>query len=74
MLTPLICASHRRSVFDDALPMLGTGGGVGVMRDLMTQEPNNILTNTWLTSLSFIPRCVVRGRGGEGGMFLAILS
>ncbi|KAG0700408.1 Vitellogenin [Chionoecetes opilio] len=46
----------ERSVFNDALPMLGTGGSVGVMRDLMGQDHNNILTNTWLTSLSFIPR------------------
>ncbi|KAK8390621.1 hypothetical protein O3P69_010366 [Scylla paramamosain] len=46
----------ERIVFDDALPMLGTGGSVGVMRDLMGQDHNNILTNTWLTSLSFISR------------------
>ncbi|KAK8724158.1 hypothetical protein OTU49_011243, partial [Cherax quadricarinatus] len=47
----------ERSVFEDALPMVGTGASVGVMRDLMVQhQVNDIITNTWLTSLSFIPR------------------
>ncbi|KAK3881181.1 hypothetical protein Pcinc_014366 [Petrolisthes cinctipes] len=46
----------ERLVFDDALPMVGTGGSVGVMRDIMGQGHNNILANTWLTSLAFIPR------------------
>lgn len=47
----------ERGVFDDALPMVGTGASVGVMRDLMEGgKVNDIMTNTWLTSLSFIPR------------------
>ncbi|XP_069195444.1 LOW QUALITY PROTEIN: uncharacterized protein [Procambarus clarkii] len=47
----------ERPVFEDALPMVGTGASVGVMRDLMVKhQVNDIITNTWLTSLSFIPR------------------
>ncbi|KAG7155845.1 Apolipophorins-like 6 [Homarus americanus] len=47
----------ERAMFDDALPMVGTGASVGVMRDLMVQhQVNDIITNTWLASLSFIPR------------------
>lgn len=48
-----------RSVFDDALPMVGTGASVGVMRNLMVQQQvNDIIINTWLSSLAFIPRWV----------------
>ncbi|XP_071518164.1 uncharacterized protein [Panulirus ornatus] len=47
----------ERSVFEDALPMVGTGASIGVMRDLMELEQvNDIMANTWLNSLAFIPR------------------
>ncbi|XP_068244762.1 uncharacterized protein [Palaemon carinicauda] len=49
--------SVERPIFEDALPMVGTGASVGVMRDLMvTRRVNDIITNTWLTSLAFIPK------------------
>jgi len=44
-----------RLYFRDALPVLGTTGGVVMMRDLMAEgKATDVETERWLTSMAFI--------------------